>query len=368
MFIDQGFGKGDTFTRAFLRSDEFLGHTLKSLAPPTSKRKRGSRRPKADKDSYASGVADAFADGRLDASDLLVAYSGQPRTWLTFLTGSHSKRPRMPSADLLLAEMGDEEWHGPLTLGSGYDRRQWFFRPFQVDHFAPERVGGPLVRLGKARWLVVAEVGVDYAALHWDGYSRYPELGAKNQRYFEFWKEEYLPTAVNELGKALGASWTFAPLSPLVLDHLWATYVDDDDYAWEHLCVRADAQGVAVNARSARRRGMSKRGLKAFTSALSGAAVKALGIKSSSVPLAKVENALLRVLIHEWGTRSYEFSLNERVAGSTSEKLLFHGHCYFGNKPHGQDSLVHVHCFADYGGSIGALEFLRRALDASGLA
>lgn len=104
-----------------------------------------------------------------------------------------------------------------------------------------------------------------------------------------------------------------------------------------------------------------------------------LKLSEDSEKLQHIENALLRTLIKEWGTKSYGFSLDkisdssENSSQSSENKpkcdRVFKAHCYFGLKPNSktQDSLLHLKCYNDYGASVGTLKFLLREL-AMGLA
>ena len=89
---------------------------------------------------------------------------------------------------------------------------------------------------------------------------------------------------------------------------------------------------------------------------------------------------MLRTLIKEWGTKSYEFSLERKALSDESSlstnqtkiesesqteiKKRFKAHCYFGLKPKSntQDLLQHLNCCPKFGGSTGALNFLLHEL------
>ncbi|MEM8723604.1 MAG: hypothetical protein AAGE84_30715 [Cyanobacteria bacterium P01_G01_bin.39] len=80
------------------------------------------------------------------------------------------------------------------------------------------------------------------------------------------------------------------------------------------------------------------------------------------------EVAALRTLIKEWGTKSYEFSLEKEEEKKELNKKskynrLIKAHCYFGLKPNSptQDSLQHLKC--DCGSSTSVLKFLLRELE-----
>jgi hypothetical protein len=132
--------------------------------------------------------------------------------------------------------------------------------------------------------------------------------------------------------------------------------MNDPGHRWNHIRIRAESSGVALNAHSAGVSEVDVRGLKALTQALANSAVAALGHPVSQESLDAVENSLLRTLIQEWGTNSYEFSLEGLEKPS---QVRFRAHCYFGLRTGPtQDSLQHLKCYARYGGNLAAKDFL----------
>jgi hypothetical protein len=78
----------------------------------------------------------------------------------------------------------------------------------------------------------------------------------------------------------------------------------------------------------------------------------------------KVEDAVTKTLIQEWGAKSYEFIIEEKAEEDKNNKKLFRSHCYFGrnNETKGEDSFPHFKCYSEYGNSAGALEFLLKEI------
>ena len=106
---------------------------------------------------------------------------------------------------------------------------------------------------------------------------------------------------------------------------------------------------------------LQMRGLQALSRQLAYSALNSLNIQESAGIINRVENSLLRTLIQEWGTKSYEFSLDGISTTDNRQKCFFRAHCYFanGSSPSPQDSLQHLRCFTNnYGGSLQALNFL----------
>ncbi|NJL40351.1 MAG: hypothetical protein HC899_29105 [Leptolyngbyaceae cyanobacterium SM1_4_3] len=138
---------------------------------------------------------------------------------------------------------------------------------------------------------------------------------------------------------------------------------------WRHLRIRADNRGVALNAHSTGAFDQEKlqmRGLQALSKQLASSALSSLKIQETAELVSSVESSLLRTLIQEWGTKSYEFSLDGVPETENKRIGLFRAHCYFANgpSPSPQDSLQHLHCFTgNYGGSSQALNFLLSELE-----
>jgi len=208
----------------------------------------------------------------------------------------------------------------------------------------------------------VAEVTNTHATFHWNGLSL-NEDGKRphaSPSQYAFW--QHLPGMIGDLSDALGATWAEPALGPLVLDNLWDQYVGASDYVWTHKRLRAERDGVALNAHSASTR---MAGLEALTRGLAEAAASALGILDGQKVRA-VESALLRRLVKHGGAKSYEFSLDKVDADKTP---VFRAHCYFGGRSEdfGQDSFQHLNCYGRYGGSRGAAGFLLTHLLKDGL-
>jgi len=108
------------------------------------------------------------------------------------------------------------------------------------------------------------------------------------------------------------------------------------------------------------------RGLQALSRQLASSALNSLKIQETPEIISSVESSLLRTLIQEWGTKSYEFSLDKLSDDGSKRIGLFRAHCYFANgpSPAPQDALQHLHCFTEnYGGSLQALNLLLSELE-----
>lgn len=364
-FVDKGFPIGETFCTQFLYSSEFTSATLKSLV------KHGKSNSKYE---LAMSLAKSLESQEISKDEVLLAYALQPRKWLSFKMGSCVHYPTHKGAEVLLTEFGEDGWYGPIKGVD--DPRLWYIRTYTVPFYAqgisqaekvlPDDMEKPTsVATYKIRWTVLAEIGANYMSLSWNGF-RHTELKTGSTEpiveQFPYWK--HIPVFFDELSQDFKTQWQNPVLHKLVLQDLWDKYLGNSQYIWRHLRVRADNRGVALNVHStgaADNEERQMRGLQALSKELASSALRSLDIEKTSELVGSVENALLRTLIREWGTRSYEFSLNRMSKSSDGGGEIFRAHCYFavGKSSSPQDSFQHLHCFTqDYGGSGQALRFL----------
>lgn len=367
-FIDRGFLDSKTFCTQFLYSSEFSTSTLKTLV------KQGKTKPKYD---LAVKLAASLESQTLDPEKVLRAFVQQPRKWLSFKLGHCTEYPVFETANNLLTNFGQEGWYGPIKDQDS--SRQWYIRtckvPFYEQVYQAEGVSkGEIaeqvnsVATYQIRWTVLAEIGTNYVALSWNGF-RFNELKGglydpqiESLMQFPYW--HYIPSFFDELTEKCKANWQHPVLHKLVLQDLWDKYLSNPQYIWRHLRIRADNRGVALNAHSTGAFDQEKlqmRGLQALSRQLAYSALNFLNIQESVEIITSIENSLLRTLIQEWGTKSYEFSLNGISTTDNQQKSVFRAHCYFanGSSPSPQDTFQHLHCFTgNYGGSVQTLNFL----------
>ncbi|MEO0928905.1 MAG: hypothetical protein AAFY63_23985, partial [Cyanobacteria bacterium J06643_13] len=179
-----------------------------------------------------------------------------------------------------------------------------------------------------------------------------------------------IPNYFQEIAEFCQAGCIEPNLHKLILHDMWDKYIKNNQYRWNHIRIRAESSGVALNAHSSEIKEINVKGLKALSGKLAESILASVGITDdNSKSLGEV--AGLRTLIKEWGTKSYEFSLeiedsNPRTEGLNKKSMynkLIKAHCYFGLKPNSstQDSLQHLKC--DCGGSTGVLKFLLGGLE-----
>ena len=342
-FVDPGLSKGKDFMRMFLQSPEFHIQTLKRLSGIKSQ---------SSKAAIAWQLAERLQSGLIKSDHVLQAYAYQNRMWLSLKLGAPTSFPKAESPQDLLQEFGESTWYGPLT--NPKRDSSFYLRPFAFRHFIDTAAA-------RVRWMIIAEVDQSSVSLSWNGFTTSSAEGAPRIR-FPFWN--YISTAFSELENIVGGNWEYPSLNKLVLKDLWSSCIDDPDYKWQHLRVRAEASGVKLNASSAGVSDVDVKGLKALTRELARSAIRSVAINLSDEDISRVENALLRTLVQEWGTNSYEFSLEKVTGWLTAEVQKLRGHYYFGLRPghKTQDSLQHIRCYASGGGSANMRRFIIQQL------
>lgn len=369
--IDEGYEEGIEFCQALLRSGEFSLPMLRRFGGTGS-----------DKESVAAAVAEGLISGEVDADKLLLDFCSAPRFWLYLgLPQRDFEDPaqQSDSASFFTAFGKPKTWYGPVSSPDG--KTTWMVHAATIKHFVASEAGGVKnYRQARVRWHVIAEIGETYVALHWNNFSRIDDESIGHLEQFEYWL--YVPRILASLEALLGSSFDAPKLHTLVLDKLLTKYDGDPDFNWHHLRVRAEAEGIALSARTgaAKISEIDISGIRGFTRALAVAAANVFGKKADSDAVDKTEKAILRTLLHEWGTLSYEFLLERNDATPHSESdddeadddddantevEAFRGHLYFGAKPEGKgpDQLPHCKCFKRFGGSAGARRFLLRHLE-----
>ncbi|MDZ8238745.1 MAG: hypothetical protein RMZ69_16630 [Nostoc sp. ChiQUE01a] len=372
-FIDKGFSDSKVFCTQFLYSSEFTLNTLKGLV------EGGKNRSKYH---LSASLAEALQVQIISPDDILLAFVQQPRKWLSVKLGNSMRHPIFKPASNLLVEFGDEGWYGPIEGKN--DIRKWYIRTFKLPYYQNTFQAGnisPDINLGTAspvatyqiRWTVVAEFGDKYVALSWNGF-RYNDLKPglvdlqiESLMQFPYW--DHIPAFFDELMIQSQGNWQHPNLNNLILQNLWDKYIVNEKYIWRHLRIRTDNRGVALNAHSTGafdQEEREMRGLQALSRHLAQTALNALNLEETSKLVNTLENALLRTLIHDWGLKSYEFSLDKKSDENGKQKGIIRSHCYFSNgKLKHQDSFQHLSCFVEnYGGSVQALKFILSELQA----
>jgi hypothetical protein len=368
-FVDNGYAPGREFCEKFLSSSEFTVETLRLILS-------GSGRVK--KAELAIHIADTLEKGKLTSDEILIPYVKQPRTWLSLQLGTYARTPKLNSSASLLKEFGQDGWYGPIQEPN-HPNKKWYIRTYKIVDYV-RRGTGTASQLDERyiRWSVIAEVGKNYLALSWDGftYSSTTDERIEQRTQFPFWS--HIPVFFDELANHCEADWKHPNLHKLVLHDMWDKYLNKSingvAYKWKHLKIRAEASGLAINAQSSGIQEIDVRGLQALSQQIAHSVLNILGLSGDPEKISNAEDAILLTLIKEWGTKSYEFELDRELMANEIEKQilkkvklkhLMKAYCYFGLKPNSktQDSLQHLKCYSGYyGGSTGVLEFLLKEL------
>lgn len=380
VFIDNGYPSGYEFLEKFLSSPDFLSKTLYEINP---------LHRSFNKTQKASEIINLLKQGVLTKNEILLSYVKQTRNWLSFKKKSKTLSfPQFQDPLILLENFGDDGWYGPIKDPDS--SRVWYIYILKISDFTHRGIQNNLtVDQRFIRWSVIAEVSQHYLSLIWNNftYNDSVNINDENRHQFPFWI--HIHNLFNDLSSELKVQLTDINLHELILIKMWDKYLSDKNYQWRHIRIRAFASGVALNAHSSGVQDININGLQALSTELAKSSLRAMGISidNDRQNLHTVENFLLRTLIKEWGTKSYEFSLEREILVTDSSsgsdiivedesiinsntrivlKKLFKAHCYFGHSvsnPTYQDSLQHLNCSLPFGGSKQALEFLVELLE-----
>lgn len=169
--------------------------------------------------------------------------------------------------------------------------------------------------------------------------------------------------------------------------------MESTEHKWQHLKIRAEKEGILLSASTGIRE-MDVGGLDTLTLALAKGVLGSLGTPSPE-QLVRAQAAVLKTLLHQWGTKSYEFALtakpephlnpfddddydeedeedgeDEGRMRPKKKNIVCRAYSYFGTKRAlaghlepdrvTQDSFPHVKAYMQSGGSASALAFFRQ--------
>jgi hypothetical protein len=360
--------KGTEFLKDFL-SQEFKSPALQNLI---SKAQVYTKK-NTSKDELVNKIVNLVQAGKLNEESILESYIKAPRMWLSFKLGNYRQLPNLKDPASLLYSFGENGWHGPVTdivTGKQYyihaERHQGYVKNENPKVSGEIDLADSKEEVSKKyfRWTVIAEVSQKYIAFSWYNFSLSEELQLKSLQ-FPFWK--YVPRLIRQMEGNLNGSYEYPNLYELILNTLWDKYlVQDlyrDSYEWKHLRIRAESSGVALNAKTSP--GLVEldiKGLQALSKHLAITALESLGLEQSEAAKKQdiVESAILKTLMKDWGSKSYEFSLDRFINDKKEKAKVFRAHCNFGFRQElgNEDSFLHLKCYSEYGNSIGSLKFL----------
>lgn len=291
VFIDNDYPEGKQFCEKFLSSPDFTVQTLKTLTKTSSSDK---------KEDIARKIAEEVINENILSNQVLLAYVKQSRMWLSVkLREQPPKTPITPQCtdpQVLLQKFGEEGWYGPIS--DNEDDKKWYIRTCKIKDYIRRGIGdASQIDTRNIRWTIIAEVNSRYIALSWNGFSsaHLTDDNVESPAQFPFWNR--IPDFLEEITKLHQAQLDEPNLLQLVLHDMWAKYLRNPSYRWQHLRIRAEASGVALNAHSAGISEIDASGLQALSKTLAKSALEALGFVDDSIELNLVENALLRTLL-----------------------------------------------------------------------
>jgi hypothetical protein len=350
VLLDLGFEPGRVFCTQLLRTGDFPLGVLQEF-------EKGST-----KEAVAENVANRVLDGTIDPDELMLKFCRHHRQWLSVrLVAKPQEQVQLGYAKKFLTEFGKDGWYGPFFDDSNEEdvkeERRWYVHVMSVGHtILGEDDKAQRLRI---RWHVVAEVTSKYVAFHWNNFAHNEKSDTRTPVQFAYWS--HIPSLYESLAAKVNASWTQPRLQSIVLERIFANLNDDESVEWKDLRIRGVREGVAINAQSGDMPDdESVSGIRTLADALARSALKALKMPAEEETVTNVSKALLNTLILSWGGKSYEFRI-KRANGQN----LFRAHIYYGagvagTGLSGPDSLPHMRCFGEYGGSVGALEFILR--------
>lgn len=350
--------EGYLFTNAFLRSPDFVDETIKDIAnaihiPSGIKRKSG----RIDK---VSADIEKYPRRQLI---IMQYYLTRQKKWFTFKKYQENfSAPQLLNPAELVISPGIEEWYGPLLRPD--DRSAlWYIRPFFNEHWEiPMNETRPKKYM--VRWMCAARFCDNIVSLHWNGftYSQTLESVRKHNSQFPFWI--YVPNLFEELKKKFKIKLEEINLPLLVLHILWDNYRYNENFRWIDRGFRAEAGGVALSARAGGVVEISTeemRGIRRLANSLRQAVAYELKTTFNSVlpEPERFDEVILRTLLREFGTLSYEFSLEDK-----SGEQIFRANNYLGAKPRSQtqDCFPHLKIYTTRHSDLNQLNFLVKHL------
>jgi hypothetical protein len=137
---------------------------------------------------------------------------------------------------------------------------------------------------------------------------------------------------------------------------MWDEFRNNQDYEWTDRRIRAEASGVTFNARAGAIYQIEAGGIRSLANTIRRAIEEELRLEHDIIlPEGDwFDEVILRTLIREYGTLSYEFSLEQE------NELLFRSHTYFGQRRNmdSPDKFPHMNLHTTKRGDLEQISFL----------
>lgn len=347
------------FTTAFLASSDFDIQALKQICQTSNMSSSGH------KSDLASRLANFSHYERVQQA-ILESLIYRNKKWFSLKIGKVTRFPACSDPKILVIQEGNEEWYGPITPTFDNGAR-WYIRPVFIPHWSlPPKIASTEVEGFSnkpdkffIRWLCFARLTDSTISLHWRSFSHSDDVKSVNKQNSQFRYWEYIPPLFEEIEQLTNSRLRYINLHGIILQELWDTYRYDTDYfIWHDHRIRAESGGVSLSARAAV--GGVELDVKGIHR-LARTVRRAIELELQSHHYTtlpepeKFDEVILKTLIQDFGALSYEFSLDDKQ-GNT----LFHGHSYFGSKPHqsSADAFPHVNLHIAKNDDLEQMRFL----------
>lgn len=343
---------GHHFASQFLISPDFDVGTLKNiswdLGMPRNKLKNQLAEQIASELQFAS-----YQQGR--AIQMIIDHLiGRSKGWVSLKTGQIPKLPTCANPRELILGRGEEQWYGPISCSTDVEGA-WYIRPVFLDHYEiPE--DSSEVDIFQIRWLCFARVEGGTISLHWRGfsYAGRRQVAKRGSSQFPYW--EYIPALFEEIERLTDARVDYANLHDLMLNDLWDRYRENLTYDWIDRRIRAESSGVSLSAHAGVVYEIEAGGILNLARTIRTSVQEELRTRyESDLPEpSRFDEVILKTLIKEYGTLSYEFSLE------SAGEVIFRAHSYFGLKPRSKsrDSFPHLNLHIRYCPDLQQLRFV----------
>ena len=253
-------------------------------------------------------------------------------------------KPQYDPTELTIS-VGDGKWYGQLHHPNDKPGAIWYVRPNRITNEFRDEKGN--LHQGKIRWLCFARIYGKTVSLHWQGFSKEITIdGVLREIQYDYW--EQISRLWTELENTLNLSLDPINWEDFVLYNLWDQYRYDDNYVWTDRAIRADSGGVNLSASSRaewkknktkdeEKEDLDIKGIRRLAHSIRSSVQTEYELRNDErfPEAADYDEVILRTLLREFGTISYEFSIIK------ADTYLLCLHCFFGRRK-GRDSIPHL--------------------------
>lgn len=246
VFVLKYAGNEKQFAESFLTSADFDMEGLREIARRMGLGSTG--RSKAETASLISLCAGNYTNPR-HLQIIIEQLFARAKDAISIKTGTVRRFTTAADPGELVTSDGREVWYGPVTCPGDTDDVAWYVRRKFVEYWDVTEADSTPRRF-QARWLCFARVTTEAISLHWRGftYPSSPDAVQNTQRNAQFAYWFYVPEFFDELEELLHARVEYVNLHNLMIHYLWDRYLEDSNYTWKHIRIRAESSGVSLNA------------------------------------------------------------------------------------------------------------------------